>query len=105
MNYTTRAAASKALADAGRAHEGWRSIQVNSRVTLKRALMKKHGNLTLAAAALGVNYTRLSAIIGGREHIINAVAAIQRDLELTDEQVLTLWPLLRRWPRESRMVS
>jgi hypothetical protein len=97
----------RAITDAeiGKARDGWRTIQIGDRVSLRRALVKKHGSLTRAAESLGVNYTRLSATIGGREHIINTVAIIQDDLELSNEQVLTLWPLLRTWPRESRMVS
>jgi len=60
---------------------------------------------TRAAVAIQSDYQMLSDVVGGRRRIINIVAAIQDDLELSNEQVLTLWPLLRTWPRESRMVS
>jgi hypothetical protein len=62
--------------------------------------MAKHGSLTSAAANMEIAYVRLSAAISGRENIVNVVSAIQRDLELEDSQVLTIWPLLRVWPRE-----
>ena len=83
----------------------WRDIPVISHAALRRALIKKHGSLTSAAGNLEIPYSRLSATINGREQIIHVVTAIQKDLGLTNVQVLELWPLLREWPRESRMVS
>ncbi len=101
---TSRSAMAQVLADAGRG-VSWRDIDITARDALRRALVKKHGSLTKAAENLEVNYQTLSDVIGGRRHIIDIVTAIQHDLELSDVQVLGLWPLLRTWPRESRMVS
>jgi hypothetical protein len=78
----------------------WRQIKPDSLRRVRAMLILKHGNLTRAAIDLGVTYIRISAALNGRENIAHIVAAIQQDLELTDEQVLALWPLLRRWPRE-----
>jgi hypothetical protein len=75
-------------------------VQIGSLRDVKRALIMKHGTLTKAANAMGVSFTRLSACIGGRECIVYVVVAIQRDLGLSDDRVLELWPLLRSWPRE-----
>ena len=83
----------------------WRDIPVSSRASLRRALIKKHGSLTNAANSLQVSYQHLSDAISGRRNVVNVIAAIQKDLGLTNVQVLELWPLLREWPRESRMVS
>ena len=82
-----------------------KNLKVTDRDTLRRALILKHGSLTVAAENLNIPYVRLSAIINGREYTISQVAEIQSDLNLTDSQVLHLWPLLKSWPRKSRVVS
>lgn len=80
-------------------------LKITNRSVLRTALIKKHGSLTEAAVNLELSYSRLSAAISGRESLLYVIATIQADLGLTDSQVLTLWPLLRRWPRKSRVVS
>jgi len=50
---------------------------------------------------LEVSYQRLSAALAGRESTFYVVSALQSDLELSDEQVLQLWPLLKQWPRKA----
>ncbi|HPA74073.1 MAG TPA: hypothetical protein PKY31_17510 [Spirochaetota bacterium] len=81
----------------------WRDIEISDREMLRVALIKKYGSLSRAAECLNVNYQVLSDVIGGRRHIYGVVDAIQREMEITDAQVLALWPLLRQWPRKSRM--
>jgi len=78
----------------------WRDIRVTDRKSLRRRVMMKHGSITNAAISLRQNYQYLSDIINGRVSSRNVVAAIQNDLDLTDEQVLQLWPQLREWPRD-----
>lgn len=79
--------------------ELWRRIEPTDLGAVKRMLKAKHGNLSRAATKLQMPYTHLSHIIGGRLNVIWMVDRIQRDLELSDADVLRLWPLLRRWPR------
>ena len=69
---------------------------------VRNMLIAKHGNLTAAASSLDIRFQRLSATLGGREQIVWVIETIQHDLELSDEQVLNLWPLLKSWPKESR---
>ncbi len=83
----------------------WRDIHVTDREMLRVALIKKHGSLTVAAEALELPYPRLSAAICGRESLLYVVATLQSDLGLSDDQVLNLWPLLKKWPRKSRVAS
>lgn len=92
----------QALADAARRFT-WRDIDISSRERLRMALIKKHGSLTQAAECLEVNYQILSDVLGGRRHIYGVVESIQRDMEMTDDTVLSLWPLLRQWPKKSRV--
>lgn len=87
---------------AGQAQNGielWRRIEPADLGAVKRMLKAKHGNLTRAAQRLEVLYPHLSATICGRLNVIWMVERIQQDLELSDADVLRLWPLLRRWPR------
>ena len=82
-----------------------KDLKITDRDKLRRALIIKHGSLTEAAANLGVPFSAVSDAIGGRKNLIYVVIAIQSDLGLSDNQVLHLWPLLRTWPRKSRVVS
>jgi len=77
-----------------------KDIKITDRRLLRRALMVKHGTLTEASEKLGVPYARLLGAIKGREQTFYVIHALQSDLGLTDDQVLSLWPLLRSWPRE-----
>jgi hypothetical protein len=87
------------------ARRDWRSISPKNLKAIRTMLIIKHNSLTQAAKTLGVLYPRLSNTINGREQTVYAVEAIQNDLELSDNQVLNLWPLLKSWPRESRRVG
>jgi hypothetical protein len=92
----------QAAADASRGYS-WKDIDISNREMLRVALIKKYGSLTRASECLNVNYQVLSAVIGGRRHIYGVVEIIQQEMEMMDSQVLALWPLLKRWPRKSRM--
>ena len=88
---------------AGNMHnKTWRDIKVENRKTLRTVLLVKHGSITDAAVRLNVSYQVFSDTIGGRRYVSSIVAKIQADLELTNEQVLALWPLLKSWPREAK---
>lgn len=93
---TTLANTPRASADA---QPAWMGAPGNTLKGVRARLILKHGSLTKAATDLTVPYTRISMLLNGREHIAWIVAAIQKDLRLTDAQVLACWPLLRRWPR------
>ncbi len=81
----------------------WRDIEILDREMLRVALIKKYGSLTRAAECINIPYIRLSAAIAGREQVVGIVAAIQKEMEMSNAQVLALWPLLRQWPRKSRI--
>lgn len=75
---------------------------IQSLADVRRALILKYGNLTKAAQALGIHYNFLSNILGGRIYLVYAIRKLQQDLNLTDQQVLEFWPLLKKWPKEPR---
>ncbi len=79
-----------------------KQIPVKCREDIKRALLFKHKSLTKAATALKVDYIGLSHVIHGRIHYAGIIQALQKDLNLTDEQVLEFWPLLGKWPKPSK---
>ena len=79
-----------------------RQISVKSREDIKRALLFKHKSLTKAATKIEVSYIGLSHVIHGRHYIVHIIQALQKDLNLTDDQVLEFWPLLRTWPKKSK---
>lgn len=81
----------------------WRDIEISDRDALRVALIKKYGSLTRAAECINIPYIRLSAAIAGREQVVGIVAAIQVEMEMSNTQVLALWPLLKQWPRKSRI--
>ena len=81
-----------------------KDLKISDRDKLRRALIIKHGSLTKAAENLELPFSSLSDVIGGRKNLIYIIATIQVDLDLADNQVLQLWPLLRTWPRKSRVV-
>jgi len=82
-----------------------KDLKVTDRDSLRRVLILKHGSLTQAAESLELPFNRLNGAISGRESLLYVVDSIQSDLGLTNSQVLQLWPLLRTWPRKSRIVS
>jgi hypothetical protein len=83
----------------------WRAISPKNLKLVRTMLIVKHGSLTQAASSFDMTYPRLSGAVGGRESIVWVIEAIQNDLDLSDNQVLNLWPLLKIWPRESRRVG
>jgi hypothetical protein len=90
----------EALVQSGKSGvELWRRIEPTDMGAIKRMVTAKYGNLTRAAQRLEIDYQRLSDAINGRRQVAWIVQRIQRDLELSDADVLRLWPLLRRWPR------
>ena len=78
----------------------WKDIRVTDRRSLRRALKAKYGTLTRAAEAMEIDYTNFNHVVSGRRCTIKMVAALQQSMDLTDAQVLALWPLLKTWPRE-----
>jgi hypothetical protein len=78
------------------------NFAIQSLADVRRALILKYGNLTKAAQALGIHYNFLSNILGGRIYLVYAIQKLQQDLDLTDQQVLEFWPLLKKWPKEPR---
>ncbi len=82
----------------------WHDIPIGeSRGKVRSALILKHGDLTTAAEKLEIPYIRLSGALCGRENLIYVISAIQTDLELSDTQVLALWPLLKQWPKTRKI--
>ena len=78
-----------------------KQIPVNSREDIKRALLFKHKSLTKAANCLIISYSELSHVIYNRRATNHVIHALQKDLNLTDDQVLEFWPLLRTWPKKA----
>lgn len=97
MNTTT-------IADAGRTL-AWREIPVRDLRSVRMRLIKKFNTLSQAATELRIPYMRLSHALNGRENLIWVIAIIQTDIELSNHQVLMLWPLLKTWPKESRRAA
>jgi hypothetical protein len=83
----------------------WRDIQIINRERLKEAIIRKYGSLTKAAEVLSIDYILLIHLLSGRRQQFESIRTIQADLELSDEQVLKLWPLLKTWPKESRIIA
>jgi hypothetical protein len=75
---------------------------IQSLADVRRALILKYGNLTKAARKLEVNYHFLSHVLSGRIYYVYLIQKLQQDLNLTDQQVLEFWPLLKKWPKEPR---
>lgn len=67
---------------------------------LRNVLRKKHKGLGNAARFFYIDARNFSTIIWGVSSTIRVITAIQKDLNLSDEQVLQLWPQLQVWPRE-----
>ena len=85
------------------AQDGWRMLKPSSLRNVRRMLEMKHGGLKKARVALGVNaMNTFYSVLINRENFPRYISAIQRDLELTDAQVLALWPLLKEWPKKQR---
>lgn len=80
--------------------EHGKSLPITERRHVRLALIIRHGNLTKAAEDMTIDYLTLSQVINGRRCPVNVVKAIQHDLNLSDDQVLNFWPLLRSWPKE-----
>lgn len=79
----------------------WRDVHPVDHKTLRMRLMRKHGSLTRAAERLGKDYHNLSHALHGRIAYRHIIAAIQSDLELSNETVLQLWPQLGEWPKSN----
>jgi hypothetical protein len=82
--------------------EAWRLIKIDNLKRLRAAIMMKYGTISNAAESMGVKYNGLSNTINGRYTFVPQISALQKDLSLTDAQVLHLWPLLGHWPKEER---
>ena len=80
----------------------WRAIPASSLGNLKLRVLAKHETLTAAAARLGIPFTNMCDVIAGRLHVVWIVRRIQEDQELSNAEVLSLWPLLKTWPKKGR---
>ena len=89
------------LQDAKRA-ANWQSIRPDSLRKIRTMLILKYGTLTEAGHRLQVPYPRIGGALSGRESIVWVIRTIQDDLNLSNDQVLNLWPLLKEWPKEGR---
>lgn len=69
---------------------------------VKKALLFKYGSLTQASLQLQINYIFLSHVLAGRIYLIHIIKKLQEDLNLTNEQVLQFWPLLKKWPKDKK---
>lgn len=92
------------IADAQRSL-AWRDIEPKSLNHVRTMLIVKYGSLSQAAVALQIPYMRLSHAVRGRENLIWVITIIQNDLDLSNDQVLALWPLLREWPKADRRAA
>lgn len=83
----------------------WRDIPVRDLRSVRARLIKKYDTLTKAAAVLGIRYNRISDAINGRDYLIAVIEKIQEAIELSNHEVLMLWPLLREWPKTDRRAA
>lgn len=83
----------------------WRDIPVRDLRSLRARLIKKYETLSQASVALKLPFIRLSMALNGRENIIWIISVIQKDQELSNHEVLMLWPLLREWPKTDRRAA
>jgi len=103
LNTLARASASIELQKLKEARRiTWRDIPITDKEKLRTALIMKHKSLTEAGVSLNVGFPQLSDVLNSRRQTIHVIKAIQADLNLSDEQVLKFWPLLRAWPRKSK---
>jgi hypothetical protein len=63
-----------------------------SRADVRRALLFKYKSLSRAAVMLNVDYSTLSHVLNGRLRTRHILDAIQADLNITDEQMQTMFP-------------
>lgn len=83
----------------------WKDIPVHDLRSVRSRLIKKYTTLSQAATDLRIPYMRLSHALNGRENLIWVIAIIQTDIELSNHEVLMLWPLLREWPKTDRRAA
>lgn len=83
----------------------WRDLEVTDLRSLRARMIKKYQTLSQAAVALKLPFVRLSHALNGRENLIWVTAIIQADQELSNHEVLMLWPLLREWPKTDRRAA
>lgn len=69
---------------------------------LRQRIIREFGSITTASRSMVIPYNHLSDMLCGRRHYPKFVKIVQDRLMLTDRQVLTLWPMLQRWPKEGR---
>lgn len=83
----------------------WKDIPVHDLRSVRSRLIKKYNTLSQAAATLRIPYQRLSHACAGRDLTTWVIAIIQTDIELSNHEVLMLWPLLREWPKTDRRAA
>ncbi|MEJ5361123.1 MAG: hypothetical protein WHV26_03585 [Spirochaetota bacterium] len=82
--------------------EAKHNFKVTQLKDIKKALIFKYGSLTNASEILQVNYIFLSHVLAGRIYYVYIIKKLQEDLNLTNEQVLQFWPLLKKWPKDKK---
>lgn len=83
--------------------EQMRDFKITTRKDVKKALKKKYGTLSTAAEDLGIVYQMLSDTLHGRRHIFQIIDILQDEFDLSNEQVVEFWPLVKEWPKKSRI--
>lgn len=78
-------------------------FKITTRKDVKKALKLKYGTLSSAAEELGIVYQMLSDTLHGRRHIFQIIDILQDEFGLTNEQVVEFWPLVKEWPKKSRI--
>ena len=90
-------------AEVGYLREQARDFKITTRKDIRKALIIRFGSLTEAAGALQTPYQRLSATLANREQIFYVIDALQDEFGLSNEQVVLFWPLVKEWPKKSRL--
>lgn len=86
-----------------RTAELWRNIPPTNLELIRKRILIKHRSLKNARINLKLNAaSTLGDVLHNRANHPRYIKAIQKDQQLTDAQVLELWPLLGEWPKKKR---
>lgn len=80
-----------------------RGFKITTRKDVKKALKMKYGTLSSAAEELGIVYQMLIDTLAGRKYIFQIIDILQDEFSLFNEQVVEFWPLVKEWPKKSRI--
>jgi len=90
-------------AEVGYLREQARDFKITTRKDIKKAIKLKYGTLSSAAEEMGVVFQMLSDTLHGRRHIFQIIDILQDEFGLSNEQVVEFWPLVKEWPKKSRI--